>query len=85
MIGNAPPAWAGLVGGVCTVQPRCRSASLHRSLGRSLICPPGPAGMPAWPPAFSMQEYDSAFRVWRILGGGKIRQTLCVLNLAKIL
>ena len=32
-----------------------------------------------------MQGYDSAFRVWRILGGGKIRQTLCVLNLAKIL
>ena len=60
----------GLVGGVCTVQPRCRSASLPRSLGRSLICPPGPAGMPAWPPAFLMQEYDSAFRVWRILGGG---------------
>jgi len=29
--------------------------------------------------------YDSAFRVWRILGGGKMRQTLCVLNLAKIL
>jgi hypothetical protein len=28
---------------------------------------------------------DSAFRVWRILGGGKIRQTLCVLFLAKIL
>jgi len=29
--------------------------------------------------------FDSAFRVWRILGGGKIRQTLCVLFLAKIL
>jgi hypothetical protein len=28
---------------------------------------------------------DSAFRVWRVLGGGKIRQTLCVLFLAKIL
>ena len=32
-----------------------------------------------------MQRSDSAFRVWRILGGGKIRQTLCVLFLAKIL
>jgi len=32
-----------------------------------------------------MQGHDSAFRVWRILGGGKIRQTLCVLFLAKIL
>jgi hypothetical protein len=41
--------------------------------------------MPAWPPAFLMQGYDSAFCVWRILGGGKMRQTLCVLNLAKIL
>jgi len=74
-----------LVGGVCTVQPRCRSASLPRSLGRSLICPPGPAAMLAWPPAFLMQGYDSAFRVWRILGGGKMRQTLCVFSLAKIL
>jgi len=33
----------------------------------------------------AMQWYDSAFRVCRILGGGKIRQTLCVLFLAKIL
>ena len=32
-----------------------------------------------------MQGYDSAFRVWRIFGGGKNRQTLCVLFLAKIL
>jgi len=64
-----------------------RSASLSlgftpRSLGRSLIFPPGPAGMLAWPPAFLMWGYNSAFRVWRILGGGKIRQTLCVLFLA---
>jgi len=28
------------------------SALLLPSLGRSLICPPGPAGMLAWPPAF---------------------------------
>ncbi len=49
---NAPPAGAGCVGGVGSVQPRCRSASLPRSLGRSLICPPGSAGMLAWPPAF---------------------------------
>jgi len=27
-LNDAPPAGAGLVGGVCTVQPRCRSASL---------------------------------------------------------
>jgi len=32
-----------------------------------------------------MQWFDSAFRVWRILGGGKMRQTLCVFSLAKIL
>jgi len=32
--------------------------------------------MPAWTQAFLMQRYDSAFRVWRIFGGGKIRQTL---------
>jgi len=41
---------------------------------------------PPRPAAFVVvREYDSAFRVWRILGGGKMRQTLCVLNLAKIL
>ncbi|MBI4708475.1 MAG: hypothetical protein HY761_11225 [Candidatus Omnitrophica bacterium] len=54
-----PPAGAGWVVSVCTVQPCCRSASLHRSLvalasdkpkhrllaWRSLICPPGSAGV----------------------------------------
>ena len=54
----------------------------HRSprLGAGLTWrPPRPAAFVV------VREYDSAFRVWRILGGGKIRQTLCVLNLAKIL
>ena len=46
----------GCVGGVCAVQPRCRSASLLRSLGRSLICPPGSAGGQAWSPALQMQS-----------------------------
>jgi len=38
-----------------------RSASLHARLVARLAV---------------MQWCDSAFRVWRILGGGKIRQTL---------
>jgi len=70
-LGHAPPAGAGLVSGVCTVQPRCRSASLPCSLGRSLICPPGPAGRLA----LAGQPYQiRLLRIWRILGGGKMRQ-----------
>lgn len=38
---------------------RTRSASLPRSLGARLVCPPRPAGLLAWPPAFLMQGYDS--------------------------
>jgi len=72
-LGHAPPAGAGCVGGEGTVQPRCRSASLHRSLGRSLICPPGPAGRLT----LAGQPYQiRLLRIWRILGGGKMRQTL---------
>ncbi|PIU42216.1 MAG: hypothetical protein COS99_01400 [Candidatus Omnitrophica bacterium CG07_land_8_20_14_0_80_42_15] len=38
-------------------------AQLHSTLARPLA-------------KVIMQRFDSAFRVWRILGGGKIRQTL---------
>jgi len=63
--------WGGLRGGEGTVQPRCRSASLPRSLGRSLICPPGPAGRLT----LAGQPYQiRLLRIWRILGGGKMRQ-----------
>jgi len=41
--------------------------------------------MLAWPPAFLMQGHDSAFSCLANFGWGKIRQTLSVLNLAKIL
>jgi len=58
------------VGGVGTVRLRWGSGSLVGRLGRR------PCGY---------ARVCFGFRVWRILGGGKIRQTLCVRNLAKIL
>jgi len=67
---------------------------MHRPLGRAAFVVFAPFSLTvvrlhstlAWSLAKAvMQGFDSAFRVWRILGGGKIRQTLCVLFLAKIL
>ena len=50
---HAPPAGAGCVGDVCAVQPRCRSASLHRSLGARSFVPTWRRDGRAWPPALS--------------------------------
>ena len=64
---------------------------MHRPLGRAAFVVYAPFALAgarahstlAWSLAkVVMQGFDSAFRVWRILGGGKIRQTLCVLFLA---
>jgi len=58
-----------------------RSASLSLGFTASLARPL--AHLPAWAGGHAglaasifMQAYDSAFRVCRILGGGKMRQTL---------
>jgi len=76
---NAPPAGAGLVGDVCTVQPRWGSVSLDARWAARLVFPAlGQAGRLAWPPA-----YDSALRVLADLSGDKSSKTLSVLNLAK--
>jgi len=56
---------------------RLAVARLRCTLARALAYLPawagGHAGLDA---GISIQGYDSAFRVWRILGGGKMRQTL---------
>ena len=78
--GNAPPAWAGLVGGVYTVQPRCRSASLHRSLGRSLIARLGRRA--CW---LGRQHLIRLFVFAAFWVGAKCGKHFSVLNLAKIL
>jgi len=77
-LNNAPPAsasWtsapAGYVGGVGTVRPALGRGSLGGRLGRR--------------PSWLCNSTIRLLRVWRILGGGKMRQTLCVLSLAKII
>jgi hypothetical protein len=68
---------------------------LHRPLGRATLVVHAPFGL-AWglgltaslarPLAWwSFKSTLRLLRVWRILGGGKMRQTLCVLSLAKII
>jgi len=60
----------GCVGGVGTVRLRWGSGSFGGCLAGGLR---------------GYAKVSIRLRVWRILGGGKIRQTLCVLFLAEIL
>jgi len=82
--GECAARWGGL-GGWCMRRSASLSlgftAPLARPLAHLSAWAGGHAGLAA---SIFYAGDDSAFRVWRILGGGKIRQTLCVLNLAKI-